>query len=192
MAPDGDDRDRLPKDLDRADGVAIAAYRWALVALVALVGWVLVGLLGNIPEGFGTQGEWFYVTIVLASFAAWIIGQLVMLARRQRRLSAAPPVRMESRNVGAHGHRFTVSLGDEPAAEASGQWTFSWSGDTSSPEPEDRLDDEATARATVLCSVGHDLDDVCRAMNPRYAGWGAERQGRYRDYVQMMIAARRP
>lgn len=188
MALDGDDRDRLPKGPDRAEGVAIAAYRWALVALV---GWVLVGALGDVPDGFGTQGEWFYLTLALALFAAWVIGQLVVLARRQRRPSAAPPVRFETRGTGAHG-RFVVTLGGDAAAGAAGSDTgpSTRSDHASSLAPEDELDDEATARATVLCGVGHDLEDVCRAMNPRYAGWDMERQRLYREYVETMMAAR--
>lgn len=197
---DESDRRRVLKGLDRAEAVVVHVYGWILVAVVVFVTVLVAGLVTDLPVGFGTQGEWFYLGIVLLLFAAWIVSQFVAISRRLRRSSDVPDVpsaRIETQRVGTHGRRFTLTLGADPEASEAGasppssSKTFSWSWSATSLPAEDRLDDEATARATALSGAGHDLDGVCRSLNARYATWDDERRAFFRSYVQAMIDARR-
>jgi hypothetical protein len=178
--PEESDRERLLRGLDRAETVAIHVYRGALVGLVLLVTVVLVGLVNHLPAGF-SQGEWFYLTVALLVFTGWIVAQFRSLAERERRSRHAARVRAGSGTAGAHARSFTV---DSARAEAASEVSTSLAA-------EDQLDAEHTARATALCTVGHDLDQVCRVINPRYASWDAGRQDSYREYVRKMVDARR-
>lgn len=197
--PSGDgDRDGVLKSLDRAEGVAIRVYAGVLVALVVFVAVLVAGALTDLPVGFGTQGEWFYLGIALALFAIWIVSQFGSISERARRLTEDSATHLETPLIDAQGRILMASSDGDPLASGSPSvhvdatsTTVSWSGGTLSHATEDPLDDEEIARATVLLGVGHDLDQVCRSLNPDYAGWGDERKERYRQYVQTTVSARR-
>ena len=194
MRPD----ESLLKDLDRAEKVVVHVYVWVLVGVVVFVGVLLASMFTDVPVGFGTQGEWFYLTIVLLLFAGWIVSQFTAIGQRLRPTSDAPAaVRVESPIIAADGRSFTLSLdgGLQPSDPGSSgpdtsPPTTSWSSGASAIPAEDQLDAEETARATVLLGVGHELEQVCRSLNARYAVWDDERKTLYRQYVQAMVDTR--
>lgn len=197
MSPE--ERERTAASLDRAEAFHVRLYRRVLAAVVLAVAGLVAVLVANRPPGFGSQGEWFYLGIALVLFAGWVTAQLAALARRAHRTTGAPLARLETRPAGAHGRTFTFTLGGgAPAPDAAAPpeagrteaaWTLAWNA-TNLPA-EDQLDREAVARATALRGAGHDLADVCRAVNPRYATWDAHRQEFYRRYVQALVDAQR-
>jgi hypothetical protein len=194
-----DDREHLLKDLDRAENVVLHVYAWVLLGVVVFVGLLLAGMFSDLPAGFGTQGEWFYLTIVLLLFVGWIVSQLTAIGQRLRPSSDAPAaVRVETPIIAADGRSFTLSLDgglrpSDPASAGPGTspTTISRSSGATSLPAEDQLDAEETARATVLLGAGHELDQVCRSLNPRYAVWDDARKELYRQYVQTMVDPRR-
>src|SRR6185503_17237289 len=154
MRPD----ESLLKDLDRAEKVVVHVYVWVLVGVVVFVGVLLASMFTDAPVGFGTQGEWFYLTIVLLLFAGWIVSQFTAIGQRLRPTSDAPAaVRVESPIIAADGRSFTLSLDgslqpSDPGSSGPGTSppsTSSPSGASAIPA-EDQLDAEETARATVL------------------------------------------
>ena len=183
MSP-SDEQRRLLRALDKSEAVVVKVYRIVLVGLVVFVLGLLATILRHLPVGFGSQGEWFYLSIALLIFVAWVVSQFVGLSRRMRRIASggASGPTTEARQTGTYGQA--------AGARESVSSAYSWSREIGVPA-EDRLDDATLEQLDPLLTFGYDVDRLCRMANPRYAAWPEERQAAYRDYALAGIEAYR-
>ena len=183
-------RTRLLSALDSLEVAASGIYLVLIVIVLAAAGAVVYWLIENAPPYFGTQGEWFYVTIAALLVLGWGIGQTLWLLRRLRRASdrVAGNVRPPPFESGPGG--FSLKWGSPDAARDKSTWT--WNFESGPRELKTiRIDEAQVVMAASAADAGKDWDEICRVIHSGYDSMSSAEQALYRQAIQAAVAARR-
>ena len=138
-----------------------------------------------------------FLGVLYLLFLLWAVGTLFALRRRissarQPDTPVPPGSNFEIRfgrdqETGAAGFSFRMGATPPPGSSPK---TLHWGISLSSVADEDKLDDEALARAAAHRGEGRSLEEICQLLNLRYGSWSSEEQQAYRAYLKSMLESR--
>lgn len=186
-----DPRRRLAVRLDRVEDALIGMMRVLLapIAAAALVGLGFVVL--RMPEGGGSQGEWFYAAAFLVLVLFLVFGQYTKL---QRRISRRRDRSGLAEGMETFRKSLNVSFGSvEPqASDVSGRSaqprTFNISFGATEPQIL-RLDRAQIDEARYQLQRGRDLEDVMAEVVPEYPRLNVIEKRLYRAALNAALKA---
>jgi len=183
--------------LDGVDRVVVACYRILLALIAAGVVVVVTLVIKWRPWGDGNQGEWFYFSLAVLFVLGWVVGQFIVLDRRQRRHDESSPadelpecrVNTSHDDDGAQTWKLQFgsrpASGNESAASDVSQWTFSRNFQvplTSTPLA-NLPSHESLACLGAELKRGIHIDEACQRVEPAFVNWNEPQRQAYRQYV---------
>lgn len=197
MAWTPQERRRFVQGLGEVDRGISTFYQYLLYGLlVAVTGFAFFLHRQFVNDAFHDFLD-IFLGVLYLMFLVWALGTLLMLRRRIAASREPEPLGSPNPNfqmkfgrdpeTGATG--FSLRLGANPPPDSS-PTSLHWGVSLSSVADEDKLDDDALARAERYRAEGRSLEEICQLLNSRYGNWGGSQQQVYRAYLKGMLESR--